>query len=428
MQSARSSLLCGVLLLGSCLAADAATLTGAEYFIDPTPWLVPHPPGSAPCDNDPGTGGGTPLPPLDGTWNSAVETVQLAGVNPASLSLTPGIHDLCVRFKDGAGRWGATQWTHFTTGRRLAVCEYYIDSDPGPGAGRPLPAADGAFNSNQEALRIGAIPTTGLSMGGHTIGARCRDDWGRWGAVTTGSLNIVSATTTDFIVTGITMSPTLPVGNSTFTATVTVKNQGTGAGDGGTLVVWANQGATQACGATGNKSLPVGSLSAGATKTLTFTGLPAGSGGSAVKTLRAFADGACVTAETNETNNQLTKAYRVTGVPNFVVGAVTLSPALPKANGTMNVTVTLSNRGTATADAGFLDIWANQSAVQNCGATGDAWAAIGSLAAGASRTVTLTVPTGAAGAKTLRVFADSSCETRESSETDNQLTRSYTVN
>jgi subtilase family serine protease len=55
--------------------------------------------------------------------------------------------------------------------------------------------------------------------------------------------------------------------------------------------------------------LSVSRLAPGASRTLTFTGLPAGSAAS--KTFRAFIDARCITAESNEDNNQGTRAYQV---------------------------------------------------------------------------------------------------------------------
>ncbi|CAK0761349.1 hypothetical protein CCP3SC5AM1_20004 [Gammaproteobacteria bacterium] len=65
----------------------------------------------------------------------------------------------------------------------------------------------------------------------------------------------------------------------------------------------------------------------------------------------------------------------------------------------------------------------------SCGATtANKVAVIGTLAAGAVRTVTFTgLAAGGAGKKTLRAFVDSACATNESSETNNQLTQSYTI-
>lgn len=112
----------------------------------------------------------------------------------------------------------------------------------------------------------------------------------------------------DFVVTSVTLSPSSPPANGTFSATVTMKNQGTASGDGRFLDVWAHQPASQSCGADG-KYKTVGTLAAGASASFTFTGLSAGTAGS--KTFRAFVDSQCQTAESNESNNQYTKTYTV---------------------------------------------------------------------------------------------------------------------
>ncbi|CAK0742141.1 hypothetical protein CCP3SC5AM1_100021 [Gammaproteobacteria bacterium] len=114
----------------------------------------------------------------------------------------------------------------------------------------------------------------------------------------------------DFVVTGITLSPSTPIHNGTFKASVTVKNQGSVAGNAGSLGVWVNQPTLPACSATSrDQYVTVGILAAGASVTRTFTGLPVGSSGS--KTFRAFVDKNCATPEAMETNNQSTKTYVV---------------------------------------------------------------------------------------------------------------------
>jgi ELWxxDGT repeat protein len=115
--------------------------------------------------------------------------------------------------------------------------------------------------------------------------------------------------TADLTVTNVVINTAAPVANGVITATVTVKNQGTTTADGKNLEVWSHQPTAQACGAIGNARQTVGSLAVGVSKTLTFSGLPAGIAGA--KTLRAYVDSGCGTTETNEDNNQLTKAYTV---------------------------------------------------------------------------------------------------------------------
>ncbi len=234
--------------------------------------------------------------------------------------------------------------------------------------------------------------------------------------------------TPDFVVTTVVLTPSGPVANGTFSAAVTVKNQGILAGIPGTLQVWANQPNVQACGAVGNKSVVLASLAAGASRTVTLTGLPAGVAGA--KTLRAFVDSTCATAEPNEPDNQATKAYTVFArpIPDFVVTGIVLTPTSPTAGGTFSAAVTVKNQGSGGGDGGWLDVWVNQPTVRTCPATGNAYAAVGSLAAGASKTLTFPgLSAGVAGAKTFRAFVDSYCGTLEALETNNQTTKAYTV-
>ena len=525
MQSATSSTLfhrpaLGALLIILCLwmagnARAAPNLAGAEYFIDPTPWVLPHLAGTRLCDNDPGLGNGTPLPPTDGTWNAVIEAVSLADVDPSQLP--PGVHDLCVRFKDSSGVWGLTRFIHFTSGRGLAACEYYIGTDPGPGKGKLLPAEDGKFNTNLENLKSAAIAVTGLTLGVHSIGARCRDEWGRWGTSQAATVNVIhipapvltradpgdkqvtlkwnavsaatsyyiyqgttagrestqpvanpnpgtvtstiingltngttyffkmrarnsadtsvlsneksarpTATLPDFTVIPISLFPASPAPSGTFSARVKISNLGRVSSDGRQLAIWGNQPTVQVCNAAADKLVAVGTLAAGASTILTVDGLTAG--GDGVKTLRVFVDSTCAIAELNN-NNQSTLAYRVGAAPapDFVVTDMTLNPDPPTAMGSFNATVTVKNQGTLAGNAGYLDVWANQSVAQSCGAVGTNFTTIGTLAAGASKTITLKLPVGSAGTKTLRAFIDSWCATRESNEGNNQLTKTYTV-
>ncbi|CAK0761782.1 hypothetical protein CCP3SC15_270010 [Gammaproteobacteria bacterium] len=239
----------------------------------------------------------------------------------------------------------------------------------------------------------------------------------------------VTTPSPDFVVTGMTLSATSPAANSTFSVNVTVRNQGTAAGDGGQLNVWLNQAEDQNCDAPGDRSAVVGVLAVGASKTLTFTGLPAGGVGS--KTLRAFVDSACTIPEFNEINNQYTRTYTVVPppAPDLVVTAITLTPTSPVVNGTFSARVTVRNQGTATALAGGkLVVWTNQSTAQNCGASGNNSSTLGALLNGVDTMVTFSgLPAGNAGNKALRVFVDNNCAITESNETNNQRTQTYTV-
>ncbi|MBP6734483.1 MAG: hypothetical protein KAY71_01200, partial [Chromatiaceae bacterium] len=233
----------------------------------------------------------------------------------------------------------------------------------------------------------------------------------------------------DFVVTGLVLTPSAPIANGTFSVAVTVKNQGTVAGTPRTLQLWANQAAVRNCGAIGNQAkILTSSLAAGASQTVTLGGLPAGVAGA--KTLRAFVDSQCLTTEANEANNQATKTYTVfaSPIPDFVVTNLVLTPSAPIANGLFSVAVTVRNQGSGSGEGGWLDVWTNQPTSQACLADGDAYAGVGTLAAGASKTLTFPgLPAGAAGAKTLRAFVESGCKTTEADDGNNQAVKAYSV-
>ncbi|WP_295580041.1 CARDB domain-containing protein [uncultured Lamprocystis sp.] len=232
----------------------------------------------------------------------------------------------------------------------------------------------------------------------------------------------------DFVVTAVTINPLDPLANSTFSATITLQNQGTVAATLGTLQVWANQTATQGCSAVGDQAATLGRVAAGAKRTVTVNGLPAGTAGA--KTLRVFVDSQCQTAETNETYNQFTKAYTVFGrpTPDFVVTSIVLPSGSPSVGATFSAAITIKNQGSGAGNGGYLDVWTDQPAAQTCRADGDTFVSVGTLAAGASTTLTIDgLLGGTTGTKTLRAFVDSYCGTGETREGNNQKTAIYTV-
>ncbi len=62
----------------------------------------------------------------------------------------------------------------------LSAAEYFVGADPGSGNGIPLPASDGAFDSDTEWVQS-AIDVAGLPAGATRIGLRFRDPEGAWG-------------------------------------------------------------------------------------------------------------------------------------------------------------------------------------------------------------------------------------------------------
>ncbi|WP_172452707.1 DUF1566 domain-containing protein [Chromatium okenii] len=125
-------------------------------------------------------------------------------------------------------------------------------------------------------------------------------------------------------------------------------------------------------------------------------------------------------------NKTVTAAFNNGALGDLKITAIALTPASPAANSIFTAKITVKNQGTVTATGGYLDVWAHQTAVQTCGAQAE-WIEIGSLAAGASKTLTVSLRSKGTGTKTLRAFVDSWCQTPEADETNNQLTKTYTV-
>ncbi|MBK1693639.1 hypothetical protein CKO09_02635 [Chromatium weissei] len=117
-----------------------------------------------------------------------------------------------------------------------------------------------------------------------------------------------TATAVDLAITNMVIMPNTPIANGLFDIAITVKNFSKKALDAGSLTIWKSQSTTGTCGALGNARTKVGYLDAGKSRTLTaqLRVLDIGT-----YTARAFIDSTCITAETNETDNQMTKTYTV---------------------------------------------------------------------------------------------------------------------
>lgn len=244
------------------------------------------------------------------------------------------------------------------------------------------------------------------------------------------TLSVVPAIKPDYVVSNVVLNTLEPYIKGRINVSVTVTNQGTASGKGGYLDIWTNQGSSRTCGATGEGSVAVGSLTVGASRTFAFKNLPVGQAGA--KVFRAFVDSGCVAAELDDDNNQTTVAYNVkNGVasgPDFMITNIVPSVASPTAKSTFSVDVTIKNQGPVSGSGGFVDVWADQAATPTCPADGNAYSLVGTLAAGASKTITIVgVPAGAAGNKKLRAFVDSYCQTLETDESNNQSALDYTV-
>ena len=153
--------------LPASTVAAAPNINKMEYFIDA----------------DPGVGAGTDVPVTAGTSLSDV------GVSISLAAVTDGFHILTFRTRDANGKWSVSHASPFykvpasevAGAPNLVKLEYFIDTDPGQGAGVAVPLA--AVTSITDYLV--QVPVSGLSVGVHNISFRALDDLGRWSAVQT---------------------------------------------------------------------------------------------------------------------------------------------------------------------------------------------------------------------------------------------------
>ncbi len=147
----------------SALSA-APNLAGAEYFIDA----------------DPGYGSGTAIA-ITGGGNNVAGVAFTVGLG----SVAAGFHTLSVRSKDVNGAWSQTYRRIFyvepasTTAPApaLAGAEYFIDADPGYGAGTAIAITGGGSNAAGVSFTVGlgSVPA-----GFHSLSVRSRDRNGAW--------------------------------------------------------------------------------------------------------------------------------------------------------------------------------------------------------------------------------------------------------
>ena len=154
------------LLLLAHTLATGAVLNSGEWFIN----------------DDPGHGAGTayalPAAP-SATASVAIPATALNG-------LSVGIHLLGTRIRDGAGQWGHVVWRPFYKDAAprpalLASGEWFINEDPGHGAGTAFPLP--VMASTQASVAIPAAAISALDTGIHLLGVRTQDQAGQWGHV-----------------------------------------------------------------------------------------------------------------------------------------------------------------------------------------------------------------------------------------------------
>jgi hypothetical protein len=133
-----------------------------------------------------------------------------------------------------------------------------------------------------------------------------------------------------------------------------------------------------------------------------------------------------VTISNNKTVTATFSTNNTAAADVYVTGVV-ITPASPTANNNFTAAITVKNSGNIKSDGGYLDVWADQPTPQTCKATSAISEEVGQLAAGESKTITVNLKVRSAGAKQLRAFMDSQCTVTETNETNNQLTKNYTV-
>lgn len=186
------------------------------------------------------------------------------------------------------------------------------------------------------------------------------------GKSTTKSVTIQNDLRPDFIVDLISLSPTgsLPAGK-TFTAYVTVRNQGVAPGDGGYIDIWTNQAGPVTSKVHGTKYTSIGTITNGMAKLFTLTSITAPSTNS-VCTFRAVADSQQTSMESDEANNQATLSYAVRILTNLVV----TGPATIGENAvTQYVCTAMYNDGTNENVSAFAT-WSENSSVATISSSG----------------------------------------------------------
>ena len=148
-------------------------------------WLAPHFGLAQPnitrveyfIDNDPGFGAATSL----GITPSTQIANQSAIINLNSVG--EGIHNLYIRAQDATGKWSVTNRATFFRGNlnnailpNITKAEYFIDTDPGFGAGTNIPVSSSANIADKEV----AINLSGLEAGIHNLYIRTQDATGKW--------------------------------------------------------------------------------------------------------------------------------------------------------------------------------------------------------------------------------------------------------
>ncbi len=212
--------------------------------------------------------GGTPSPMAaqDGAFNSSTEGLT-ATIDASALAM--GNHTFYVQAMDALNNWGpvasavlsvtppdtvgpttsgvaaapnptagaasvtlTANASDVATGNsNISSAEYWIGADPGQGAGTPMNASDGAFDSAVEGLTA-AVDVSGLATGSHNIYVRARDSANNWGAAANVLLQVTPADSLGPVVSMVSAAPN-PTGGA---VNVTLTAQASDVGRGGSNI------------------------------------------------------------------------------------------------------------------------------------------------------------------------------------------------
>ena len=123
--------------------------------------------------------------PADGTFDELNEALSLQNIPIPDGAM--GLQTVGVRFQRADGEWSAWRTSQFLVVQdeplyTISAAEYFLDEDPGPGAGVAIEApVDGAFDELEEEFDL-PVSVEGLDEGGHFAYLRLKRSDGRWGA------------------------------------------------------------------------------------------------------------------------------------------------------------------------------------------------------------------------------------------------------
>ena len=229
-------------------------------------------------------------------------------------------------------------------------------------------------------------------------------------ATVTITISVSATGLPDLVISSLTHSPASPTTLDQITFTAVVKNIGTGSAGASTLSFQI-----------GGESIPptfsVPALAPGATHTVQRQ-LVLGVAQNYINT--AIADVNNDVTESDETNNQRTDTFSVSGPPDLVISSLTHSPASPTTLDQITFTAVVKNIGTGSAGASTLSF-------QIGGESIPPTFSVPALAPGATHTVQRQLVLGVAQNYINTAIADVNNDVTESDETNNQRTDTFSV-